>query len=386
MTPGPRSILFVHPSDEPYGADRILLAMAVDAHRRGARVLVVLPDDAPPGWLTAHLSAHGIEVRRCHLAVARRRYWRIRNLPSYLLMLRRAAGEIRAMAREIGADLIHVNTTAILAGALVGRPRGARLVWHVHEIIVRPRLVALMMRTLPALAANRVIAVSEAVARHLIAPGPLRRRVVVIRNGIADRVPANDRDTEPRRPLIAFIGRLNGWKGYDLFVDATARLARRRPGGFGVAIAGGPPPGEAWRADDLSRRIEAGGLAGQAEILGQVDDVAALLDRIDIVVVPSTWPEPFGLVILEGMRAARPVVASRHGGALEMLEDGVTGVLVPPNDPDALMTGLDRLLADPALRRRLGIAARERFLTTFGEEAFLCRIAKLHATVMEIRR
>jgi glycosyltransferase involved in cell wall biosynthesis len=379
MMPVPRSVLFVHPSDEPYGADRILLAMALDASRRGARVLVLLPDDAPAGWLTARLSGQGIEVRRRPLAVARRRYWRIRNLASYVLALRRAAAEIRAAAREIGAELIHVNTTAILAGALVGRPRGARLVWHVHEMVIRPRPIALLMRALPALSAGRVIAVSEAVARHLIAPGPLRRRVVVIRNGIVDRAPVPEGDTGRGRPLIAFIGRLNGWKGYELFIDAAARLARRHPVGFGVAIAGGTPPGEEWRADDLAKRIEVAGLADQAEILGQVDDVADLLERVDIVVVPSIRPDPFPTVILEAMRAARPVVASRHGGAPEMLEDGVSGLLVAPNDPDALAASLEQLIADPALRRRLGAAARERFIKEFVEDAFLRRVAELHA-------
>jgi glycosyltransferase involved in cell wall biosynthesis len=273
-----------------------------------------------------------------------------------------------------------VNTTTILAAALVGRPGGARLVWHIHEIVVSPLPLALVMRVVPALAATRVISVSEAVACHLVAPCRLRRRIAVIRNGIADR-PQRAEAAADRQPLVVFVGRLNRWKGYEVLVEALADLNQRRPGTFRVAIAGSTPPGEEWRAADLQRRLEEASLAGCSEVLGQLDDPIPLLDRADIVVAPSTLPDPFPTVILEAMRSARAVVASDHGGAPEMLDHGSSGILVPPRDSEALAAAIERLIDDPGLRAALGGQARARFELEYREDRFLAAIGALHLEV-----
>ena len=360
-------ILFLHASDEAYGADRVLLSLVLALRDRGRRVAVILADDLPPGWLSAQLAEEGIAFERGPLAPARRRYLRLAGLPAYLRALLGARRHLRRRIRGLGARIVHVNTSALLVAAILGRPAGCRLVWHVHEIVVRPRPIAWLLRLAPVLTADRVVCVSDAVRRHLT-PRRLRAgRVVTVRNGIPPRDPAPLAVLSGDGPLVAYIGRLNRWKGYDLFVQAVERLAPTFPAAR-FALAGDPPPGEEWRTGALVRRLEAARLGERLVLLGFVADGAAVCDAADIVAVPSTWPDPLPTVVLEAMRAGCAVVASGSGGVPEMIEDGISGVLVQPGDAVGLATAIGRLLADPRRASELGARAQARVASAFSVE------------------
>jgi glycosyltransferase involved in cell wall biosynthesis len=377
-----RTVLAVHASDEGYGADRVLLQVVLGLRERGWQVAVLVPDDNRPGWLSTSLAASGVPVRRAGLAVARRRHFRLFALPAYAGALWRARRVIRAEAKRVHASVIHVNTSALPVAAILGRPGGARLVWQVHELIVRPRAMAWIFRTLPSLTADRVIAVSEAVRLHLLPPGPWRRRVITVHNGIAgDRPEPMPGLRSEGRPLVAFVGRLNRWKGYELFVEAVARIAPAHPLADFV-IAGDAPRGEGWRADDLTKRLEVAGLETRVRTLGLVADGAAVAEAADIVVIPSIWPEPFGLVALEAMRAGRVVVAAAHGGIPEIIEDGVSGILVPPRDPAALASAIGGLLDEPARMASLGAAAQARVHTEFSVERMVDGVERIYLDLL----
>ncbi len=362
-------ILFLHPSDEGYGADRMLLETVEAARAQRRQVEVLLADDGPPGWLSAALAARGVDCKRVDLAPMRRRYLKPRSFLRLLRSMVRARRTIRARARAIDAEIVHVNTAALLVAAIVGRPNGARLVWHVHEIVQRPRLVALVFRTLPVAAADRVVAISQAVARHLRPSWLARRRVIVVHNGIAPR----DRHPIllPGRgdPVVAFAGRLNQWKGYEIFVEAAQRVGSRNAR-VGFVIAGSPPAGEEWRNQDLKARADHSGLGDRITVLGYCQDVPALFDSAKIAVIPSLWPEPFGMVILEAMRSGCATIATNHGGATEIIQNEVSGLLVPPGDVEALAAAIERLVDDEPTRLRLGEAARRRATEDFGLDRF----------------
>jgi glycosyltransferase involved in cell wall biosynthesis len=381
-----RSVLFVHGSDEAYGADRVVLDQMVGLAERGWAVRLVLPDDTAPGWLTRSATEAGIGVERLPVAVARRRYLRPRGLPGYLVGLVRARRRLRAVVERQRPTIVHINTSALLVGAILGRPAGIRLVWHIHEIIVRPRLLSVLFRSVPPLAADRVVAVSDAVRVHL-AGGSRAGRTITIRNGLASRVPAPLPElVDPGAgPVVAYVGRLNRWKGYEVFVDAIARVAPAVPDARFV-IAGDPPPGEEWRTADLAERIERAGLADRVRLLGLVPDGAAVFDASAIAVVPSTWPDPLPTVILEAMRAGCAVIAADHGGAPEMIDVAAgSGVLVPPGDAAALALEIVRLLEDPAARARMGAAARQRVAVAFGSTRMIDDLEALYRGLLDAK-
>jgi glycosyltransferase involved in cell wall biosynthesis len=347
----------------------MLLETVEAALAAGRRVEVLLADDGPAGWLSSALAARGIDYRRVDLAPVRRRYLKLRTFPRLVASMYRARRTIRARARAIGAEIVHVNTAALLVAAIVGRPNGARLIWHIHEIVQRPKLLAYVFRTLPVTASDRVVVISYAVGRHLRPSWLARRRVRVVHNGIAPR----DRRPIARPvqgdPIVAFVGRLNQWKGYEVFVEAAQRVGTRNAG-VGFVVAGSPPAGEEWREDALKARVERSGLADRIAVLGYCPDAPGLFDSVQIAVVPSVWPEPFGMVILEAMRSGCATVATNHGGAPEIIENEVSGLLVPPGDVEALATAIERLVDDQALRRRLGEAGERRAMEVFTLDRF----------------
>jgi glycosyltransferase involved in cell wall biosynthesis len=370
-----RSVLLVHPSDEAYGADRVLLRLATGLAQRGWRVAVLISDDQAPGWLTQHLEEASIQVARGPLAPARRRYQTPGALIAYLRGLLRARRWLRREVLRFKPTIVHLNTSALLVGTILGRPGGARVVWHVHEIVMRPRLLSWVFRLAPTLTADRVVAISRAVRSH-ISPGGLGRdKVTIVWNGIEDRATAPL--DNGAAPVVAFIGRLNRWKGYEVFVEAVAQIA---PAFLAARflVAGDPPPGEEWRKTALMDSLSRLGITDRVEMLGFESDVRALLERVSVVVTPSIWPEPFGLVTLEAMWAGRAVIASAHGGALDLIAPGTSGLLVPPGDSAALAAAITMLLDDPALRTRLGAAARRRAQTHFSLDRFVSGIERVY--------
>src|SRR5207245_5777728 len=152
-------------------------------------------------------------------------------------------------------------------------------------------------------------------------------------------------------PIVGFSCLLGRLKGVDVLLRAAATLP-----GLLVEVAGDGPERPGLEAIDPS-----------ATFLGWQPRLDDLLARWDVFALPSR-EEAFGIAALEAMAAGRPVVATRVGGLPELIEDGLTGLLVPPDDPAALAAALARLAADPALRARMGQAARERAAACFPVE------------------
>jgi glycosyltransferase involved in cell wall biosynthesis len=158
--------------------------------------------------------------------------------------------------------------------------------------------------------------------------------------------------------LVLFVGRLVVHKDVPTLLKAAALLRTRVPG-LRVALAGDGP-----LRDSLAREVQALGLGDVVHLLGQRDDVPDLIESADVIVLPSLR-EGLSNVILEGMMGGKPVVASRAGGNIELIEHDRSGLLFDIGDAQALAVALERLARDTALRVRLGKGARQRALTEF---------------------
>jgi len=253
---------------------------------------------------------------------------------------------------------LHAHLTrAVLAAGWAGRGMDVPLVAHFHSLAgPRPHWQDRLEAAVSRRAAARV-AVSAAVAadRARLFKLPVEA-FQVMPNGIqAEPFAALPQVSgETKTVLVAgFLGRLQiEDKGLDLLLLALARLAG--PPVVCLEIAGGP----AEMIRTLKARAAELGLEDRVEFLGEVDDAAAVLARWDLLVLPSRR-EGFGLVLVEAMAAGRPVIASRAGGIPEVVEDGVTGLLVPVDDVPALAAALERLAGDPGERVRLGRQGRQ---------------------------
>lgn len=296
----------------------------------------------------------------------------LRALPG----LAQTVARLTRLAREY--DLLFANTQkALLIAGLAGWWTGRPVVWNLHDLLTDDHFTALNRRAAVWGAnafATHVIANSQA-SRHAFEAAGGRVPTSVVYNGIDpspfEAVSASDGAALRAQlgvenvPLIGLFGRLAEWKGQHVLIEALSSL----PDAHALLVGNALFDGDQAYARHLHQRVEAHELTDRVHFLGFRDDVPALMTACDVIVHTSVAPEPFGRVIVEGMLAGRPVVAARAGGALEIIDDGRTGRLVPPSDPATLRRTLATLLQDPGEASSLAKAGRARARNHFSPDA-----------------
>ncbi len=397
-----QTILYAHSSDELYGSDIVLLELARRLDPARFRPVVVTPTDiAYEGRLSAALRQEGIAHHALDMPVLRRRYLSAAGFPQFLRRLRRGPSRLRALCQQEGVGLIHSNPAGGGGGApAAGGGAPARLphLWHIHEIVEHPRLVRKLLAAMIARTSRRanthVVAISSAVAAHLLADQPsLSSRLTVIHDAVDSKRfhPDNDgsrlRQTwnvGPSDVLVGMVGRISAWKGQEVFLRALAQARVRAPELRGV-IVGDIVPGETRLKQSLLALSADLGLTEQVVWAGFCADAPQVMAALDVLALPSVRPEPFGMVVLEAMATARPVIAAGHGGPLETVVAGETGLLVPPANPTALADALADLAANPALRAGLGARARTRAQAAFSFQAHISAFQNLYAALLDAK-
>src|SRR5690348_15007020 len=218
---------------------------------------------------------------------------------------------------------------------------------------------------------DAIIATSDVSASYL------KREATVIPHGVdtgvyappSDRAAAFAESGLPGRHAIGCFGRVRAQKGSDVFVEAMCALLPRYPN-FTAVMVGAIVAEQAGFANDLKKRIEAAGLASRIIMTGELDieEVQRWYKRLTIYAFTSR-NEGFGLTLIEAMAAGAALVAARAGAAELVVDDGVTGVLVPPGDADALAAAIEPLMRDPAAAATMGAAGRQRVVDKFSLDA-----------------
>jgi glycosyltransferase involved in cell wall biosynthesis len=386
------TILFFHASAELYGSDQTLLQLARGLDRERFRCVVALPRLGP---LVEPLRAAGATVELGPLCVCGRATLAPRGLLSAARDLPRSIAWARALIRRHQPDVVHTNTIVVPPGAFAARAEGVPHVTHVHEIMLRPRWLARGLAGLFGGLSDVVVANSEATRSHLLGLDPrLERHARVVRNGVPEFAPRagiacaadarRELGIDPDAAWIVLVGRVNALKGQALLLDAFERVADVRPDAR-LLFAGDAPPGQDRFVAELERRIAASRFRERVVRLPFRRDVDVLYRAADVVAVPSLLPESFGLVAAEAMTCERPVVAARHGGLLEVVEDGVTGLHFTPGDADELARALARLLDQPGFARELGQTGRARQRELFGVSRYCREFEALYAELAAAR-
>lgn len=279
-------------------------------------------------------------------------------------------------------------------GLLLARLTGARCVIHLHvkyESWISP-LVRWAMRR-----ADAIVGVSRFVAESVVAAGQDPAKVHWVLNSIdaADWDPRTDGssvrqqyDISPDVPVVSIMSRLFKWKGHTELLHALA-LVKERGVDFKLLLVGEDDtrttPGKGPYSEELKALTRELGLTDYVIFTGYRSDIARLFAASDVFVMPS-FEEPFGLVYLEAMAMSRPVVAAASGGAVEVIEDGVTGFLSPRGDIPALADNISRLLLDPTLRQAMGTAGRRRVEQDFTPRRMARDVEVVYEQVLSPKR
>ncbi len=311
--------------------------------------------------------------------------------PIYLLPLTsafnvsavRAAFDFRNFLRDQSIQIVQTffESSDLWAGVVAKLLSPARLIWSRRDMgILRTSKHRIAYRLLAGMP-DRVFAVSELVRQHCIEVDHVEpSRVETIYNGldVSDWSADGSVRKDPDVRLITSVGNIRKVKGHDIFIRASAKVAERFPNAmFSVA---GAILDKAYfeQIEGLVRDL---GLAGKFHFRGSVTDLRSHFAAADVFVLPSR-SEGFSNAIVEAMAMSLPVVATAVGGNAEAVSDGVSGFIVPPEDPEALAAAILRLLDDPGRAREMGQAGRQLVVERFTVDAMMGRVTRAYSDVL----
>ena len=281
---------------------------------------------------------------------------------------------LRRLLKEQDTEVLHTNSLkAFVLGAIAGRLQGVKVIWHVRDRIADdylPPRVVWVMRHLAKILPHFVIANSRATLETVQLKDKPPAMVIGSGVDLSKFLPSGAAATSPDEPntarskIVGLVGRICPWKGQHIFIEAAALVHARYPN-VRFQIIGAALFREHDYDLELRRTVEEQRLERVVEFMGFQSDVARAISGLDILVHASTVGEPFGQVIVQGMACELPVIATNGGGVPEIVQDGVTGLLVPMGDAPAMADAICRLLEDGASARNMGVLGRKRAVEHF---------------------
>jgi glycosyltransferase involved in cell wall biosynthesis len=367
-------VVFAHCAADRYGSDLQLVESVRAYVDAGWAVVVSVPGRGP---LVDLLPEVPVEFQ-CS-AILRKSSLNLRGLAK---LAARACFDLVALTRFLlrhRPDLLYVNTMVVPTWVLAAKLCRVPVLVHVHESEEPGRLLGMGLAA-PLLLADKVIA-NSAAARDALA-GAIRRlgpRAEVVHNGVADHGALPELGSGPPHKLV-YVGRLSPRKGVDVALEAVSLVARM---GIDVRldICGTAFAGYEYFEAGLRRRADRPDLVGRVRFLGYVRPLSEALTSAQILLVPSRF-EPFGNIAVEGLLAERAVIAARTQGLREVIIDGATGLLVDPDDPNALASAIERLLRAPVELRALARAGRKDALLRFSVSRYSADVVRAGQSIL----
>ncbi|MCM3309725.1 glycosyltransferase family 4 protein [Streptococcus oralis] len=380
-----KRILYLHAGAEMYGADKVLLELIKGLDSKEFEAHVILPND---GVLVEALRQVGAKVSVLDYPILRRKYFNPKGIADYISSYNFYAKQIALYARQHSIDMVHNNTAAVLEGIYLKRKLKLPLIWHVHEIIVKPKAISDFINMLMGRYADKIVTVSQAVANHIKqSPFIKDSQVEVIYNGVDNTVyyPMDASSIREKFDIaqdalvIGMIGRVNAIKGQNDFIEAVEPLLEKNEQAVAF-LAGGVFPGEEWRLEELDKRIASSSVVSQIHRIDYYDKTSELYNMFDIFVLPSIKPDSLPTVVLEAMACSKPVVGYNNGGIAEMVVDDKSGCLVKPNRPQELSNAISLLLDSSEKREKFGRVGYQRQKELFSLESYIKNFSELYKT------
>ncbi|MBL7886374.1 MAG: glycosyltransferase family 4 protein [Flavobacterium sp.] len=388
-----KSILFIHQSAELYGSDKTILMFISKLDKTKYKSIVILPFDGP---LKREFEKNNITVVIAPVLKLYRKMFTPSNLMKLLKEYKEGLKIINQLHKEHNFQLVYSHTLAALIGIIFASKNKVKHLWHVQEIIAKPKLFNWVFKRILSLKSNHKIAYDSHETMRFWIEGStiLTQKSEAVWNGIdvdqkvnysQEQINAVRTDffkVSPNELVIALVGRINSWKGQPLLLDAFYLLTKKFDNIKLVFIGSAPPNQENFEIT-LNEKIKEYQLQNKALIIPFQEEIGKFWDSIDIAVVPSTEPEPFGMVVIEAMLSEKPVVASNHGGPTEIVLPNETGFLFEPNNKESLAENIEKLIVDPVLRKRLGTNGKKRAIEVFSVDNHVRHFEKIFEEILK---
>lgn len=380
-----KNVLIVNQSAELYGADKALLEL-IENFPENFNAIVVLHEEGP---LKVILEKMNVQVIKTSVIKVKRGILK----PSFFVTLPfdtiKSFIKIKKDLKGKKIDIIHSNATSVFIGAFYGFFFRIPHLWHVHEIIEKPKKVAQVYPHIINFFSKLIIYNSKASFYHFLnIKKSIYKKSKIVYNGQNRNKPLlNYIEKEAFKKehlgfndtniIIGLVGRINKWKGHVLLLQTFCKLLNNYPD-IRLVFIGSPPPNQEFYLEGLNALILENKIEDKIKVIPFQNEIWNYYDVLDISVVPSTEPEPFGLVATESMLSMKPVVAANHGGLSEIIVNNETGLFFEPNNSNDLFKQLEKLIIDKDLRITFGENGLKRVKDKFSTEKYVSSIEEIY--------
>jgi glycosyltransferase involved in cell wall biosynthesis len=386
-----KNIVFVSISSDLYGSSKVLLTLILKIKATNEyHPIVCMPYEEGP--LKNKLTEAGIEIVEMPILKLTRSMLNSLRFKPFYKEYKQAKTILNRHLNGREIHCVQSNTLATLFGSFYCFENKNYHLVHVHEIMDRPWFVRYLFSFWQLIFANKIVYNSTATATfYNNTIGSLKKKSVKIFNGI-DRQSEITQTSEIKTLrdkyfkankddiLIGLIGRFNRLKGHLLLLDAFTKVVKQHPNSH-LCFIGSPPEGQEQFLEKIKLKIDEFKLKEKVTILPFQEDIYKIIDTLDIVIIPSTEPESFGIIAVEAMLSKKPVIATNIGGLFDIISHKETGLLFNEPYAENLTKMINKLIENPEMRQKLAEQGYLSAITKFGSQTMSEQFLKIYNTI-----
>jgi glycosyltransferase involved in cell wall biosynthesis len=368
-----KNILLLHSSNDLYGASKIFLQLIDLFISKNFNVHVVLPEK---GKLDDFLNKKDITLSYHELGVLRKKYLNPLGLINRLVTNLKAIKFLSNYIKTCSIDLVYTNTSTILCGGIAAKQNGIASLFHVHEIPTGNKLYEFFSGKIINRYSSKVLTVSNSVKNHWI-KNINEIKIERIYNGIVFKKIDSFIKLERNQDnfVITSVARLIPYKGHMYLIEIAVELIKKSLK-FKFLIVGDTLPSYASYEESLNQKVNDLGLENQIMFMGFRNDISNILKQSDLFIHPAISPDPLPTVLFESLHNDLPSVATNLGGAIEILDNGNNGLLIPYNDPKKAADLISEYCVNIKLQKKHLENSKKNFMINFSPESFNKNILK----------
>ena len=368
-----KNILLLHSSNDLYGASKIFLQLIDLFLSNGFNVYVVLPEK---GKLDDFLNKKDIKVSYHELGVLRKKYLNLFGLINRLVTNIKAIKFLSNYIKTHSIDLVYTNTSTILCGGIAAKKNVIPSLFHIHEIPTGNKFYEFFSGKIINRISNKVLTVSNSVKSHWL-KNINENKTERIYNGIVfEKIDSLNKINRGQDDfVITSVARLIPYKGHMYLIDIANELIKKSPK-FKFLILGDTLASYASYEKSVKQKVKNLGLENKIKFLGFRNDISSILKQSDLFIHPAIAPDPLPTVLFESLYNDLPSVATNLGGAIEILDNGNNGLLIPYNDSKKAANLINEYCTDIKLQKNHLENSKKNFKINFSSESFNKNILK----------
>jgi len=362
-----KKLLLLHSSNDLYGASKIFLQLIDLLTKNGFDVHIIIPEK---GMLDDFLIKKDIKFEYLELGVLRKKYLNPLGLINRLVANIKAIAFLSNYIKDHSIDLVYTNTSTILSGGIAAKKNGVPSLFHIHEIPTGNKLYEFLSGKIINRYSSKILTVSNSVKKHWLKYID-DKKIERIYNGII--FSKTDSLVELKRYqddfVITSVARIIPYKGHGYLIDIANELIKKSTK-FKFLIVGDTLSSYVSYEKSVKQKVKDLGLEHQIKFLGFREDVSSILKQSDLFIHPAIAPDPLPTVLFESLYNDLPSVATNLGGAIEILDNGNNGLLIPYNDPKKAADLINEYCTNTKLQKKHLENSKKNFKINFSSESF----------------